>query len=479
MRIFFVLWISLLSLSLSAQNAYEIKANIKPYTKGYLYLAYHFGAKQYLLDSAAIAPNGDAIFKGPQKLQGGVYMIVFPQKNGWVECMIDQQQKFAVQADSSDIIKGLQYEGSPDNTIFGNYQKKSFEIGSQIAEWRGEMTGKAGEPAYDSAASQIKRLSEEMQQYREDLQKNNPKHLLTAIFNILKDPQIPPAEQHPGGKYDSLYAYHFYKDHFWDGISWADDRLMRTPVLQGRFDRYYDEVLPQMPDSLIKYADKMLTEAKPSSEMFKYVLSSLTDKYVNPKYMGQDAIFVHLFEKYYMTGQADSWMTEQYKKFIFDRGYSLMMNVIGKKAAELPMVDSLGKSFSLYALQAPFTVVCFWDPTCGHCKEEVPKVDSMFQAKWKQQGVKLVGVMTDGGKANWLKFIKDNKLNGWLHVYQTDETRDRIYKEGKPGYRQLYDVYQTPMIYLLDKDKNIIAKKLTYKQVDEIMEVKKTSSKNP
>jgi thiol-disulfide isomerase/thioredoxin len=468
----------MMTLMASSQNAYEIKANIKPFNKGFYYLAYHFGNKQYLIDSAKVSPTGDAVFSGPQKLQGGIYMIVFPPKNGWVECMIDQQQKFSVYADTADPVMKLRYEGSPDNTIFGDYQKKSFEIGTKINALRKQMSG-VDATAQAPLQQQITDLSKEMQTYREGLQTKYPKHLLTAIFNLLKDPEIPSGDKHPGGKYDSLYAYHYYKSHFWDGVRFTDDRLIRTPVLQGKFDRYYDEILPQQSDSLIEYADKMLQASKPNDEMYKYVLSSLTDKYVNPKYMGQDAVFVHLFEKYYMTGQADSWMNEKYKKFIFDRGYSMMANVIGKKAAELPMVDTLGKVFSLYAVQAPFTVVCFWDPTCGHCKEEVPKMDSIFQAKWKKEGVKLIGVMTDGGKDNWLNYIREHNLKGWIHVYQTEETKERIYKANQPGYRQLYDVYQTPMVYLLDKDKNIIAKKLTYLQVNDFMEYKKKSTNIP
>ncbi len=458
-----------------SQPAYEIRANIKPYKDGYLFLAYHFGNKQYLIDSAKIAPTGEAVFSGDKKLQGGVYMIVFPQKNGWVECIIDQQQRFKVFADTTDVLGTLRYEGSPDNTLFGNYQKKSTEIGKAMAGLR-TTQGKPGEAAYDTANARMMRLGKEMQEYRDKLQRDHPTHLLSTIFNLLKDPVIPPAEQHPGGKYDTAFAYQYYKDHYWDGIRLTDERLIRTPVLQGRFDRYFDEVLPQVPDSLMNYADKVLNGSRANEEMYKFFLSSLTDKYVNPKYMGQDAVFVHIFEKYYLTGTADSWMNEKYRKFVFDRGYSLMGNVIGKKAAELPMVDTLGKNFSLYAMQAPFTVICFWDPTCGHCKEEVPKVDSIFQQKWKKQGVKLIGVMTDGGKDNWLKFIREKNLKGWVHIYQTDEVKDRIYKEGKPGYRQLYDVYQTPTLFLLDKDKNIVAKKLTYLQIDEFMEVKR---KNP
>jgi hypothetical protein len=464
-------------LEATAQKAYEIKAKINPYKDGYFFLAYHFGSKQYLIDSAKIGPNGEAIFSGDQKLQGGIYMIVFPQKNGWVECMVDQQQHFTVTADTADLINSLRYEESADNVLFGEYQKKSFEVGKEMASLRAKMTGKPGDPEYDAANARSIQLGQEMQQYRVSLQKNHPGHLLTAIFGLLQEPEIPTADKHPGGKYDSVFAYQFYKDHYWDGILLTDERLIRTPVLQGRFDRYFDQVLPQMSDSLNRYADQILAGSRPNEEMFKFFLSSLTDKYVNPKYMGQDAVFVHLFEKYYLAGAADSWMNEKYKKFIFDRGYSLMMNVIGKKAAELPMVDTLGKNFSLYAMQGPFTVICFWDPTCGHCKEEVPKVDSIFQSKWKKQGLKLVGVMTDGGKENWLKYIRENKLKDWVHVYQTDQIKDRIYKEGLPSYRQLYDVYQTPMIYLLDKDKNIVAKKLTYLQVDEFMEAKRNAAK--
>lgn len=465
------------SLHSQAQNAYEITANIKPFTKGSLYLGYHFGNKQYLLDSAKINESGDAVFTGPKKLQGGIYMIIYPEKNNWVECIIDQQQKFRLQTDTSNPILQLQFTGSNDNMLFSVYQKKSMEIGKKIGQLRAASAQAKTPAANDSINTKIRSLNHEMLAYRNAFQIEYPAHLLSTIFNLLKDPEVPPAAKHPGGKYDSIYAYQYYKSHYWDGISFTDERLMRTPVLQPRFDRYFNNILPQMSDSLIVYADQILKASKPNEEMFKYFLSSLTDKYVNPQYMGQDAVFVHLFEKYYLTGAADAWMSEAYKKYVFDRGYSMMANVIGKRAADLPMIDTLGNKFSLYAQQGPFTVLCFWDPTCGHCQEEVPKVDSIFQSKWKKQGVKLIGIMTDGGKDNWLKFIREHKLKDWVHIYQTEEAREKLIAAGQPGYRQLYDVYQTPMLYLLDKEKNIAAKKLSFLQLDDYMEFTRRSSK--
>ena len=46
------------------------------------------------------------------------------------------------------------------------------------------------------------------------------------------------------------------------------------------------------------------------------------------------------------------------------------------------------------------------------------------------------------------------------------------YAAQKASFRQLYDVTITPTLYLLDKDKHIIGKKLTWQQLNELMEVK-------
>ena len=206
--------------------------------------------------------------------------------------------------------------------------------------------------------------------------------------------------------------------------------------------------------------------------MFKFILSSLTEKYINPTYMGQDAVFVNLFERYYAPGKADYWLNDKYRKAVFDRAYSVMANLIGEKAADMNMVDSAGRPAPLYSIKAPYIVVCFWDPTCGHCQTEVPQLDSLFQNKWKKHGVKMYGVMTDGGKEAWLKFIREHQLKDWTHVYQLPAVKEAEYAAGKPGYKQLYDVYQTPVLYLLDKDKHIIAKKLNHDQLDDLLQMK-------
>jgi hypothetical protein len=75
-------------------------------------------------------------------------------------------------------------------------------------------------------------------------------------------------------------------------------------------------------------------------------------------------------------------------------------------------------------------------------------------------------------KAHWLQYIREHHLEDWVNVYQTPQMKQEDIDAKKPGFRQLYDVYQTPTIYLLDDQKKIIGKKLSYDQVDKLIQLK-------
>ncbi len=214
----------------------------------------------------------------------------------------------------------------------------------------------------------------------------------------------------------------------------------------------------------------MLSYASASEEMQRFLLLKFLNRYLNQKYMWEDAVFVHLFEKYF-SQKNYPWLSEQGKKLITDRAYSLMANITGTPASDVSLGDSSGKIKTLYSIQAPYTVLVIWDPNCGHCKEVLPRLDSFYRAKWKVQGVQLYGLAkeTDAKRSDWTAFIKEQKLSDWTHVYYSKEEDKKRIDAGIPGYSQLFDVQSFPTLYLLDKDKRIIAKKLTEQQVDEII----------
>ncbi|HVM87533.1 MAG TPA: redoxin domain-containing protein [Puia sp.] len=460
----------------AAQEGYKIKLTLKPYTNSLVYLAYYYGKLKAVADSAILDANSTTTFQGKEKLPGGIYFIVSPKKEILFEVLIDKQQNFSIVADTNNLTQNLTFNGSSDNTLFFTYTRTMAKYGETMNYLQKEFANAKSKTDSTNTKAKIIKLNQEVQEYRNDIAKKNPNSMLSVLLAAMKEPTVPPASQQPGGKYDTMFAYHYYKSHYWDDVSFTDDRLVRTPFFENKLDKYFKDLVSPVPDSVEKEVDWMLLYSRTAKELYKYLMVHFVQKYINPEYMGQDAVFVHIFEKFINTGEAD-FFTEKYRKIINDRAYSLMANQIGQPAANLDMVDTAGKPAPLYEVDAKFVVVCFWDPTCSHCKEEVPKFDSIYQAKWKAEGVQMYGVMVEGGQDNWRKFIRDHNLKDWIHVYQPKEKADADEAANRPGYRQLFDVYQTPTLYLLDKDKHIIAKKLTYQQFDEVLTLKLKNGK--
>ena len=214
----------------------------------------------------------------------------------------------------------------------------------------------------------------------------------------------------------------------------------------------------------------MLGYASANEEMQKFLLLKFVNRYLNQKYMWEDAVFVHLFQKYFYDKKY-AWLSAQGEKIISDRAYSLMSNIMGNPASDIELPDLSGKKINLYGVNADYTLLAIWDPTCGHCKEVLPKLDSAYQAHWKSLGMKMFGLAreTDGKITDWTKFIQEHKLNDWTHVYYSKADDSARVNNNIPSYTQLYDVQSFPTLYLLDKDKRIMAKKVTLEQVDEIL----------
>ena len=93
----------LLSLVGAAQEGYEIKVTFTPYRNQYIYLGHYFGKTYPIIDSVKLDANSTGVFKGNKSLQGGIYLIGYPNRSGFFEVLIDKQQRFTVLADSATV----------------------------------------------------------------------------------------------------------------------------------------------------------------------------------------------------------------------------------------------------------------------------------------------------------------------------------------------------------------------------------------
>jgi thiol-disulfide isomerase/thioredoxin len=163
---------------------------------------------------------------------------------------------------------------------------------------------------------------------------------------------------------------------------------------------------------------------------------------------------------------------------------------IGEIAPKLILKDTSDtKWVNLHELKAEYTILYFWDPECGHCKTITPKLAKLYKEKMKARNVEVYSVGKAIGKdfESWKKFIRDNKLD-FINVAVTEnlykiakekpESLVPIYpgEQGKPttleslNYQATYDIYSTPKVFILDKDKKIIAKSLSMSQIEDLLD---------
>ena len=243
------------------------------------------------------------------------------------------------------------------------------------------------------------------------------------------------------------------------------------PLYMFKNTDYFKNYVSREPDSVIEEIQYMLTVAKTGKEIYPFLLFKFTNKYISPEFMGQDKVFLHIYQNFFAKGDT-LLLNEASKKSLRDRAYSLMANQLGLPAPILVLNDVNEKRIALHNVKAQYTFVAFWDPTCSHCKVEIPKLDSIYKASWKALDVKVVSVNINFKEITaWKNFIKEHHLEEWINGYQTEEDLNLEIKEGKPTtIRQLYDVYKTPTFYLLDKNKKIIAKNLSIEQFNDFLQ---------
>lgn len=445
---------------------------VTKYPDSTIFLGSYYGKKLIVIDSVKADDKGVAVFESSTKLPLGIYFAVSPDKhNKLLEFLVDDAQHFTVQEHPTK--PGIiQTQGSPDNELFAAYTDFVNDASIKINNLRASLASAKTKEDSTKINIDLKAEGNKIYDYRNHIQEDNPNSLLARLLQIAQVPESPPMPTLADGTKDSLYPFYYVKNNYWNGVDFYNDICLRTPFFEPKLDDYFKYYVSPNPDSIIAEVNYMLLSARAGDDMFRFLLGKFTDQYINPTYMGQDKVFLFLFENFFARGDT-GWLNDKQKKYIFDRGYSLMSNQLGEYAPQLNVNDTLGNAVSLYKIKSPYTFVAFWDPHCSHCQLQIPRVDSFYQAKWKNEGVEVLAVCVNNDVLpDWKKFINEKNLKGWIHAYEPDAINDAAEKAGQPTYHQLFDIQQTPTFYLLDENKRIIAKSLTIDQFDTLLDTK-------
>jgi hypothetical protein len=449
-----LLFIFLFTYKVDAQ--YDIKGKIKGLSKSEVYLAHYFGYNQQVIKDTVVANEaGEFQFKGTEALPKGLYLISF-LKSKYIDVVVEDPI-FSFSLDTTDILKSISFENSAENTAFYSFQRKMNELYTLL-----------NQPSLSATAK--KNLQSEVKQFQQEWKETNASLFVSKLIESSFDPEIPVYAGPLNSKADTtkmqMYQYHYFKKHYFDGMDLGDERMVRTPFLQRKLERFFKDLVVQDPDSISRESDLILQKAK-DTEVRRYIIYKIASTYENNPILGTEGAFVHLAERYYI-GEPALWDSSTVRR-MKERIAIIKPLLIGKTFPKMHLTDVSGKEINMASLPYKYTVVFIYDPECSHCKQETPKLVALNDYfKSKNIGVLASSIVRD--KAAWKKFITDFKIESWINGIDIHLNPRTGKEEYYTDFRNTFDVYSTPVVYVLDQQKKIVGKRIPVENLKDFIQ---------
>jgi hypothetical protein len=273
----------------------------------------------------------------------------------------------------------------------------------------------------------------------------------------MQDVEIP-----EGMDSDSQYAY--YKEHYFDNIDFNEAGLLYTPIFHNKMMYYVEKMLHPHYDSTIRDVSAYLDELyETNNELYRYSLSKLLSHYEQSKMITHENVFYHIGEEYYFKRPAPEGSSVEFLEKLRERLDKIKTCRIGQRASDFIGKDSLGNFRSLSQMNHDFTIMIIYDPGCGTCKKTMKALGEYFNTAKDTYDIGVFSISTHERKPGGeIKIPQDPR---WVDIFDSN------------GYRSLYDSYSVPLIYILDHKKEILLKRVSVEQVEDIIK-KETEFKN-
>ena len=220
--------------------------------------------------------------------------------------------------------------------------------------------------------------------------------------------------------------------HFWDGIEAFDGPTDENPVLAAQIDFYFDIMVAPLPDSITPEIDRLVERTSFNPDLRDFILWHLLEKYLHPEYMSQDQVLVYLYDQYFSQLEIKD-LNKTNLALIRDKAETFRRLALFNLAPNFAINDSV----DLHSVESEYTVLFFYDHDCDVCHKEKQELDSVV--------------------------LVHPEITVLAIDMNTNDVRvDALY--------DLYDIETTPLIYVLDNEKRIIAKKIRAKQIPIVLE---------
>jgi peroxiredoxin len=439
-------------------DGYNIRVEVSNATDTELQLCHYYGKPSKVnIDTIIQTKPGQKLifhFRSTKKITGGLYVLKFKNTNTQLDFILNNGDNLNITFDYKNPIESAGISGSQLCLDYLAYQRFVLPYNQKFAKLEEDRKKIRNKQDSIDVATRRKQYFKETEDYRQAFIKKNPEHLMSKMFKAASYTEMPESIQKDKEKSNA-----FIRQHIWDGFDFNEERLAMTPFVEAKLGAYLSSV-PQIADTINAVTDDLLKRMSNAKELYKLTVDWLVKTQENVKATFGDDCFIYVVEKYYLNNHAD-WINDSTRNSYLKKLSLLSRNVIGVRAPDFELSNLQDMKVTLQSIypKHSYTLLMFWSPTCNHCTDELPKLDSAVASLKKD--IQLVGIDAHREGPAWKKWIGDHKLlANWIHLYDANKSSNIVSD---------YSVYTTPVLYLLDRKGKIVGKRITHQNVKEIL----------
>lgn len=440
----------------AAKPGYKITLQIDGSRDSSVLICYYYAQNKYILDTAFNNGKGKFVFEGTQELKPGLYFFT---NNGdrYAEFVVyNEKPEFTFRTDNRNWITNMHVRGSRQNELFYNYQRASESLYDELDIAKRTLDSAA---LVEFTHRQHLRIDSLKMVFINEHPESMFAKMMASTRNI--DEEVPLAHD-DGTPTSDFERYQWFMAHYFDHMPIDDNFFVRTPkpVFYQHVTDYTDKFMRGMPpDMICPLLDSLIDRSEPAPEVFRWLVYNLTEKYLQSNVMVYDEVYVHLVNRYFATGKV-TWLAPSTVDEQIERASKWERLLVGKVSPELVLFDTLRHIHSLHRMPGRYTLLLFWSPTCGHCRDIIPAIYNAFNEVADSMDMTAYAILSDPDEVTvgkWKQFLRDHHIDNprWVNLNGGEANVD---------WREVYDVQTTPQIYLIENEhKTFIGKKLNAK----------------
>jgi thiol-disulfide isomerase/thioredoxin len=298
---------------------------------------------------------------------------------------------------------------------------------------------------YEHYRAELLRLQQAMTDSLFALAGEMPESMAGSIVKLFVEPVFDPSE---GVSYDT-----FMRQHYFEPVALRDPSLINTNIYTHKVVNYLGfyrspyASQTEQEDLFIEAIDVIMQNVDYNQEVYDFILNYLIEGFERFK---MEKVLVHIAD-FHLSGECET----DNKKIMEQRLMAYQAMAPGKKVSDFVLPDQYNKAHRLSEIDSDYVLLVFWASWCPHCSQLLPRLKKWHEEEASQTGFEIVTVSIDTSRFEWEEYLMLNEMP-WVNLFEQSGWEGKVARQ--------FNIYATPTMFLLDKQRKILAKPLTFRE---------------